>query len=95
MRGVASAAVALRRRRFDVNEQDPLAPRRRVTCSQSAAFDDICPILKVRVVAGPAEMAEPPRLVWINTLRVLSKIHVGVRGVVRSETAGSWQSRRF
>ena len=29
LRGVASAAVALRRRRFDVSEQDPLAPRRR------------------------------------------------------------------
>ena len=49
LRGVASAAVALRRRRFDVNEQDPLAPRRRHG-SQSARVHErlLLPILKVR-----------------------------------------------
>ena len=53
LRGVASAAVALRRRRFDrhVSEQDPLAPRRRhVHVDNQPAFHErlLLPILKVR-----------------------------------------------
>ena len=51
LRGVASAAVALRRRRFDVSEQDPLAPRRRrVHVHNQPAFHErlLLPILKVR-----------------------------------------------
>ena len=53
LRGVASAAVALRRRRFDVSEQDPLAPRRHVHVHNQPAFHErLLPILKVRVVAA-------------------------------------------
>ena len=52
LRDVASAAAALRRRRFDVSEQDPLAPRRRhhVHVHNQPAFHErlLLPILKVR-----------------------------------------------
>lgn len=50
LRGVANAAVALHRRRYDVSERAALAPRRRVHVHNQPAFHErlLLPILKVR-----------------------------------------------